>query len=167
MNSLLTWLHLFGISVSLGSSLYFVLVFYPSLKAISDPERKMKIVAEQLKYFHPLFLFGICLVFVTGAMGLTDLKISFGQLYYSSFGRILLWKFGLTLLIFLIAGGQCFGMGLKLQRMANGVIEGSLERQERLAKAIKKMATYNIVLIAVTIYFGLKLVPIIYGPSLH
>ena len=165
MNYLLSWLHLMGIVISLGISLYFVFVFYPSLKAVSDSTQKMKMIAEQLKYFHPLFLFGICLVFVTGAMRLTDLKIGFGELYYSSFGRILLWKFGLTLLIFLIAGGQCFGMGLKLQRMANGVMEGDLPRQERLAKAIKKMATYNIVALAVTVYFGLKLIPIIYGAS--
>jgi uncharacterized membrane protein len=144
--------------------LFLVFVFFPSLKTIPDRAQRMKTLAAAIQYFHPIFLLGICTVFMTGAIRLTDLKIDFGQLYYSSLGRVLLWKFGLTTLIFLIAGGQCFGMGLKLQRMANGVIEGTIERQERLANAIKKMATWNLIALAVTIYFGLKLLPIVYGP---
>jgi len=163
MTHWLTWLHLMGVAISLGSSVFFVFALFPSLKNQTDPQAKMKAVANTLQYYHPIFLLGICVVFMTGAMRLTDLKIDFGQFYYSALGHALMWKFGFTLLIFLIAGGQCFGMGLKLQRMANGVIEGTIERQERLANTIKKMATYNIVLIAATIYFGLKLVPIIYG----
>lgn len=166
MNFLLSWLHVAGAALSLGTSVFFVFVLYPSLKD-ADPKHRTKAIADTLKYYHPLFLLGICVVFMTGAMRLTDLKIGYGQLYYSAFGHTLLWKFGLTLFIFLIAGGQCFGMGLKLQRMANGVMEGSIERQEKLARAIKKMALYNIVLIAVTIYFGLRLVPMIYGEPPH
>ena len=168
MTHWLTWLHLMGVAVSLGCNVFFVFVLFPSLQTQADPQLKMKAIAGTLKYYHPIFLLGICVVFMTGAVRLTDLKIDFGQMYYSSLGHALMWKFGFTMLIFLIAGGQCFGMGLKLQRMVNGVIEGSLERQERLANAIKKMATYNIVLIAVTVYFGLKLIPIIYGtPNVH
>jgi len=163
VNHLLSWLHIAGVAVSLGTSLFFVFVFYPSLKTIADPAQRMKTLAAALQYFHPIFLLGICTVFMSGAMRLTELKIDFGQLYYSSLGHALMWKFGLTTLIFLIAGGQCFGMGLKLQRMANGVIEGTMERQERLANAIKKMATYNLIALAVTLYFGLKLLPIVYG----
>ncbi len=161
--SWLTWLHLLGVAVSLGSNVFFVFVLFPSLKTQSDSQQRLKAIAATLQYYHPIFLLGICVVFMTGAIRLTDLKIDFGQMYYSALGHALMWKFGFTMLIFLIAGGQCFGMGLKLQRMANGVIEGTLERQEKLANAIKKMALYNIVLLAVTIYFGLKLVPIIHG----
>jgi len=160
---LLSWLHVTGVAVSLGSSLFLVYVMFPSLKSIDDRAQRMKTLAAAIQYFHPIFLLGICTVFMSGAMRLTDLKIGFGQLYYSSVGHVLLWKFGLTTLIFLIAGGQCFGMGLKLQRMANGVIAGTLERQERLANTIKKMAAFNLIVLAVTIYFGLKLMPIIYG----
>lgn len=163
MTHVLSWLHVTGVAVSLGTGLFLVFVFFPSLKVIEDRQQRMKVLAAAIQYFHPIFLLGICTVFMTGAIRLTDLKIDFGQLYYSSLGHVLLWKFGLTTLIFLIAGGQCFGMGLKLQRMANGVIEGTIERQERLANAIKKMATYNLITLAVTIYFGLKLLPIVYG----
>jgi uncharacterized membrane protein len=163
MNQFLVWLHLFGIVVSLGSGLFFILVFYPSLKSIPEPGQRMKTLAEALKYFHPLFLFGICLVFVSGAIRLTDLKIGFGTLYYSTFGRILLWKFGMTLLIFLAAGMQCFGMGLKLGRMANGVIPGDLPTQERYARKIKRVMTVNLIFLGITLYIGLKLMPIVYG----
>jgi len=163
MSHVLAWLHVTGVAVSLGTGLFLVFVFFPALKIIEDRQQRMKVLATAIQYFHPIFLLGICTVFMTGAIRLTDLKIDFGQLYYSSLGHVLLWKFGLTTLIFLIAGGQCFGMGLKLQRMANGVIEGTIERQERLANAIKKMATYNLIALAVTIYFGLKLLPIVYG----
>ncbi|HEX5038409.1 MAG TPA: hypothetical protein VFX30_14735 [bacterium] len=163
MSHVLSWLHVTGVAVSLGTGLFLVFVFFPALKIIEDRQQRMKLLAAAIQYFHPIFLLGICTVFMTGAIRLTDLKIDFGQLYYSSLGHVLLWKFGLTTLIFLIAGGQCFGMGLKLQRMANGVIEGTIERQERLANAIKKMATYNLIALAVTIYFGLKLLPIVYG----
>ena len=163
MNHFLQWLHLLGIVISLGSGLYFILVFYPSLKVLPDPALRMKSLAESLKYFHPLFLFGICLTFVSGAIRLTDMKIGFGGLYYSSFGKILLWKFGMTLLIFLAAGMQCFGMGLKLGRMANGVIPGTLALQEKCARKIRKVMITNLVFLAVTLYIGLKLIPIIYG----
>ena len=167
MTSWLTWLHLVGVAVSLGSNIFFVFVLFPSLKTQADPQQRLKAIAATLQYYHPIFLLGICVTFMTGAIRLTDLKIDFGQVYYSSLGHALMWKFGFTMLVFLIAGGQCFGMGLKLQRMANGVIEGTIERQERLATAIKKMATYNIVLITAAIYFGLKVVPIIYGTPPH
>lgn len=163
MTPILVWLHLLGIVISLGSGLFFILVFYPSLKSLPDPAQRMKTLAEALKYFHPLFLFGICLVFVSGAIRLTDLKIGFGTLYYSTFGRILLWKFGMTLLIFLAAGMQCFGMGLKLGRMANGVIPGDLALQEKYARKIKRVMTVNLIFLAVTLYIGLKLIPLVYG----
>lgn len=128
----------------------------------------MKVLSEALKYFHPLFLFGICLTFVTGAIRLTDLKIGFGALYYSTFGKILLLKFGMTLLVFLAAGMQCFGMGLKLGRMANGVIPGDLAVQERYARKIRRVMTVNLVFLAITLYIGIKLIPIVYGTaSLH
>lgn len=163
MNLLLSWLHILGIVISLGSGLFFVLIFYRSLKVLPDPSQRMKVLAESLRFFHPLFLFGICLTFVTGAIRLTDLKIGFGDLYYSTFGRILLWKFGMTLLIFMTAGMQCFGMGLKLGRMATGVIPGDLALQERYAKKIRRVMTFNLVFLAATLYMGLKLVPLIYG----
>lgn len=163
MNYPLSWLHILGTVISLGSGLFFVLVFYPSLKIIPDPAQRMKVLAESLRYFHPLFLFGICLVFVTGAIRLTDLKIGFGGLYYSTFGRILLWKFGMTLLIFLAAGMQCFGMGLKLGRMANGVIPGDLPLQEKQARKIRRVMTVNLIFLAATLYIGLKLIPLIYS----
>src|SRR3989338_722274 len=143
MNFFISWLHLLGIAISLGSGLFFILVFYPSLKSLPDPAQRMKTLAEALKYFHPLFLFGICLTFVTGAIRLTDLKIGFGALYYSTFGKILLLKFGMTLLVFLAAGMQCFGMGLNLGRMANGVIPGDLAFQEKYARKIKRVMTVN------------------------
>lgn len=161
---ILPWLHLLGIAISLGSGLFFVLVFYPSLKSIPDPSQRMKTLAESLRYFHPLFLFGICLTFVSGAMRLTDLKIGFGALYYSSLGKILLWKFGLTTVIFMLASMQCFGMGLKLGRMANGVILGDLPLQERYARKIRKVMIYNLAFLSATLYAGAKLIPIIYGP---
>jgi uncharacterized membrane protein len=161
--SLLVWLHIMGVVISLGGGLFFVLVFLPTLKSLPDPHQRMKVMAESLKYFHPLFLFGICLTFMTGAMRLTDLKIGFGAFYYSSVGKILIWKFSMTMLIFLLASMQCFGMGLKLGRMANGVIPGDLATQERYARKIKKVLTWNLVFLAITLYIGLKMIPIVYG----
>ena len=163
--SFLSFLHLFGICISLGSGLFLVLVFYPSMKALPDPAQRMKALAEALRYFHPLFLFGICLVFMTGAIRLTDLKIGFGSFYYSSLGKVLLWKFGMTLLIFLVAGMQCFGMGLKLGRMANGVIPGDLALQERYARKIRRATIANTLFLSLTLYIGLKMIPIVHGAS--
>ncbi len=163
MSPILSWLHVLGAVISLGCNIFFVLILFPSVRFITDEKLRLKILANTLKYYHPLFLFGICLTFVTGAIRLTDLKIDFGSLYYGTFGNVLLWKFAFTMMIFLVAGGQCFGMGLKLQRMANGVIEGSLERQNKIANALKKMALYNIFLLAAAIYFGLKLMPMVYA----
>lgn len=163
MNFLLSWLHLLGVTISIGSGLYFVLVTYPSLKGFEDRYQRIKILAENLKYFHPLFLFGICMVFVTGAMRLTDLKIGFGTSYYAELGTVLLWKFGMTMVIFLIGSMQCFGMGLKLGRMANGVIPGDIELQERYANKIKRAMSINLVFLIITLFIGLKIIPLIYG----
>ncbi|GEM_PF-2464927 len=162
-HELLKWFHLMGIVLSLGGAILFAFGVFPALQLIEDKSQRMRILAGVIKYFHPLFLLGICTTFMTGAMRLTDLKIGFGSAYYASLGKILMIKFGLTTLIFLIGAGQCFGMGLKLTRMSNGVIEGTMERQEKLAGLIRKMTIYNVVLISVTIYFGLKLIPMIYG----
>ena len=163
MGTFLIWLHLFGIAISIGSGLFFVLVLYPSLKAIPDPSLRMKTLAESLRFFHPLFLFGICLIFMSGAIRLTDLKIGFGALYYTTFGKILLWKFGMTLLIFMVASMQSFGMGLKLGRMANGIIPGDISLQEKYARKIRRATVANLVFLAVTLLMGLKLIPLVYG----
>jgi uncharacterized membrane protein len=157
MTSLLTFLHLFGLALSLGGAAGFLFVLYPALKAIESHEARMKILGNSLRYYHPLFLFGICLTFMSGAIHLTDFKIAFGTQYFSVFGKILLWKFGMTLLIFLIAGMQCFGMGLKLTRMVNGVIPGDLATQERYAKKIWRAQIVNLVLLAVTLWLGLEM----------
>ncbi len=157
MIDLLTFLHLFGLVLSLGGGTVFVFVLYPSLKFLAEPADRMKLLGNSLRYFHPIFLFGICLTFMTGAMHLTQLKIGLGSSYYEKLGGILLWKFGMTLLIFLVAGMQCFGMGLKLQRMANGVIAGDLVRQEYYAKKIWRAQLVNLVLLAVTLWLGLKM----------
>lgn len=154
---MLTYLHLLGTCMSLGGGLVFVLVLYPSLKFLDDPTARMKLFGNSLRYFHPIFLLGICLTFMSGAIHLTDLKISLAGSYFEKLGGILLWKFGMTLLIFLIAGMQCFGQGLKLTRMVNGVIEGDLAKQERYAKKIWRAQLVNVVLLAVTLWLGLKM----------
>jgi len=163
MGRLLSFLHLFGIVASLGSGLFFILVFYPSLKKIGDPAERMRILGGSLRYYHPLFLFGICLTFMSGAIHLTQFKIAFGTTYFEKLGEILLWKFATTLLIFLIAGMQCFGMGLKLARMAYGVIPGDLAKQERYAKKIWRAQVVNLVLLAVTLWLGLVMAGIANG----
>ena len=162
MNQFTIWLHVLGVIISLGSGLFLVLVLFPSLKAFPDPTQRMKILSENIKFFHPLYLFGICLSFVTGAIRLTDLKIGFGPAYYSALGHVLMWKFGMTTAIFMVASMQCFGMGLKFSRMINGVIPSDLALQERYAQKIRKATIANVVLLAITLYIGLKLVPIIY-----
>lgn len=162
-HELLRWLHMIGVVVSLGGAVLFAFGVTPALLVIEDRSQRIKVFAKVIQFFHPTFLFGICLTFMTGAMRLTDLKIGFGTEYFKQLGTLLMIKFGLTTLIFLIGSGQCFGMGLKVTRMANGVLEGTIERQEKLAHLIRKMTIYNVVLMAVTIYFGLKIVPMIYG----
>lgn len=163
MNTLLPWFHVLGVVISLGTALFFMGVFLPSLKVIEEPDRRMKLIAEALRYFHPLFLLGICITFVSGALRLMDWKEIFASHYPVPVVNLLLWKFGVTLLIFLVAGGQCIGMGLKFGRMANGVIPGDLALQEKYLGKIRRMMSINIVLIGIAMYLGLKLIPMIYG----
>ncbi len=87
---MLTTLHLFGVVLSLGGGIAFVFVLYPSLKSLEDPVQRMKLLGNSLRYFHPLFLFGICLTFMTGAFHLTALKLRFGPAYYDRLSQILL-----------------------------------------------------------------------------
>ncbi|MBI2982539.1 MAG: hypothetical protein HYY44_09680 [Deltaproteobacteria bacterium] len=157
MSLLLSYLHLFGIALSLGSGIFFIVVFPFALKSVADPAERTKAFANSLRFFHPLFLFGICLTFMSGAIHLTDFKIEFGTEYFNRFGGLLIWKFAFTLLIFLIAGMQCFGMGLKLTRMANGVIPGDLATQERYVRKIKTAQSANSILLAITIWIGIQL----------
>lgn len=162
MTSILSWLHVSGIIISLGSAIGLVVLFSSKFPSLSDPHEKMKFLAAKIQRLHPLYLFGICLTFVTGAMRLTDLKIGYGAAYYPTLGKILMWKFGMTTLIFMVASMQCFGMGLKFGRMANGVIPGDLATQERYARKIKKATLANILFIFITVLIGLKMIPVIY-----
>ncbi|MBI2082639.1 MAG: hypothetical protein HYT76_03635 [Deltaproteobacteria bacterium] len=157
MNLVLNYLHIFGVVLSLGSGFFFIFIFPAALNSISDSGQRVQVFAASLRLFHPLFLLGLCLTFMSGAIHLTHFKIQFGTEYFNKFGGLLIWKFALTLLIFLIAGMQCFGMGLKLTRMASGVIQGDLATQERYARKIKTAQTLNLILLAVTIWFGIKL----------
>ena len=157
MSYFMIWLHVMGIVISLGAALLLVLAVYPAANKITDEEQRFQMLAGVLKYFHPLYLFGICLVFMTGAIGLTDLKIDLGLSYYDQVGNILIKKFALTMLIFLVASMQCFGQGLKVTRMANGVIEADLATKQRYLKKIYRATLINIILIAITLYIGLQL----------
>ncbi len=158
----LSFLHVSGIIISLGSAVGLLILFSSSHPHLPDPHEKMKFLAAKIQRLHPLYLFGICLTFMTGAMRLTDLKIGYGAAYYPTLGKILMWKFGMTTVIFMVASMQCFGMGLKFGRMANGVIPSDLATQERYARKIKKATLANILFILVTVFIGLKLIPIIY-----
>ncbi len=157
MSSWLLWLHLSGIIISLGSAVLIVGAVYPGTTWIEDKSQRFMMIAGILKYFHPLFLFGICLIFMTGAIGLTDLKIDLGTAYYTKIGSVLLQKFGLTMLIFLFGSMQCVGTGLRVARMANGVIESDEPTKTRYLMKIYRTTIINIILLAVTLYIGLKL----------
>lgn len=157
MSQFMIWLHLMGIVISLGAGLLLVLGIYPAAKKLGDDEARFQMLAGILKYFHPLYLFGICLTFMTGAIGLTSLKIGLGGTYYEQVGGVLMQKFGMTMLIFLIASMQCFGQGLKVTRMANGVIPADLPTKQRYLRKIHRATSINIVLIAITLYIGLQL----------
>ncbi len=151
------WLHLMGIVLSLGASVLLIVGIYPAAQKIEDAEQRFQMLASILKYFHPLYLFGICLVFMSGAIGLTDLKIGLGTGYYEKISGPLMIKFGFTMMIFLIASMQCFGQGLKVTRMANGIIEADRATKDKYINKIKRATMINIVLIAITIYYGLQL----------
>ena len=163
MTRLLIVLHLIGLAVSLGGGLCFLLVFYPALQGLEDRSLRMRWLANAIRYYHPLFLAGICLAFMSGAIHLTQLKIDFGAAYFAQLGKILLWKFGLTLLIFLVAGMQCFGMGMRFGRMAYGVIPGDLALQERYAKKIWRAQAFNLILLLAVLWLGVKLGALIHN----
>ncbi len=153
----LKWLHIAGLVLSLGSGLTFLVIMRPAAATIEDRKERLKITAKLIQYFHPLYLLGICTLFMSGAWGLTQLKIGLGNNYFQTVSGILYWKFGLTTVIFLIASMQCFGQGLKLTRMVNGIIPGDLDRQEYYVKKISRATFMNVILLAVTLYFGLKM----------
>ena len=157
MSMWMIWLHLMGIVISLGAGLLLVIGIYPACRRIEDEDVRFRTLAGILKYFHPLYLFGICLTFMTGAIGLTTLKIGLGETYYQQIGGILIQKFGLTMLIFLVASMQCFGQGLKVTRMANGIIPADSATKEKYLKKIYRATLINVILIAITLYIGLKL----------
>ncbi len=58
---------------------------------------------------------------------------------------------------------QCFGQGLKLTRMVNGVIEGDLARQEYYARKVWRSQLVNLVFLAVTLWMGLKMSSVIHN----
>lgn len=160
---MLSFLHLLGLALSLGGGTVFLFVLYPSLQFLPSPEERMKVLGNSLRYYHPIFLFGICLTFMSGAIHLTELKLRFGSSYFDALSGILLWKFGMTLMIFLIAGMQCFGQGLKLTRMVNGVIPGDLAKQERYAKKIWRAQLLNLIFLVATLWVGMKMGALIHN----
>lgn len=153
----LKWLHIIGLVMSLGSGLTFLLVMRPAANTIEAASERLKVTAKLIGYFHPLYLLGICTLFMSGAWGLTQLKIGLGSNYFEKVSAILYWKFGLTTVIFLVASMQCFGQGLKLTRMVNGIIPGDIDRQEYYVKKITRATFVNVILLAVTLYVGLKM----------
>ncbi len=146
-----------GWVVSFGTGCYFAFILYPSLNEIDDRLLRMRVLARSLRYYHPIYLFGLCLSFMTGAMMMTALKINLGASYFDKLLAPLGWKFLFVLLVFNVAAMQCFGQGLKLGRMAIGVIPGDIETQERYARKIRKTQIFNLGLILVTVYFGYRL----------
>lgn len=161
MNFLLG-LHILGWVVSFGAGFYVAFILYPSLRVIEDSSLRMKVLAASLKRFHPFYLLGICVSFMTGAFMLTRLKISLGGEYFDRMLGPLGWKFLMVLLVFNLAAMQCFGQGLKLYRMAFGVIPGDLPTMERYARKIHRTQIINLVFILITVYFGYRLHDVIH-----
>lgn len=152
--TLLGGLHLLGWVISFGTGFYVAFILYPSLRVIEDPSLKMKVLAASLQRFHPFYLLGISVSFMTGAFMLTQLKISMGGGYFDRMLAPLGWKFLMVLLVFNLAAMQCFGQGLKLYRMAFGVIPGDLPTMERYACKIHRTQIINLAFILITVYFG-------------
>jgi uncharacterized membrane protein len=151
------WLHLMGPALSFGSGAFFIFVFYPAFKSLEDSQARMKVFVQGIKYFHPIYLLGFCVALLSGASQITDLKINLGSNYFDVIAQPLLWKFGLTLLMFMIGGIQSFGFGLPLTKMVNGLIEGSDEQKDSYVNKIWWATLINLILIGVTVFIGLKL----------
>ncbi|MBI1909210.1 MAG: hypothetical protein HYS22_03480 [Deltaproteobacteria bacterium] len=147
----LHFFHLLGLCIALGGPLFFNFILYPSLKFLPEKKERHLLLAQLIRYYHPFFLGGLCLIFLSGAFRLTDLKEGLGGSYFDQVGGLLMFKFGMTLLIFNTACMQAIGTGLKYGRMVMGVIPGDEATIDRYAKKIWRVSLINLLLIAGTV----------------
>jgi len=78
--------HLLASMVYLGGSWFLGAALIPGLAALA-PERRVRIVAAVIRWYHPTSLAALGVLVMTGAFSLTSAKAALGPQYFPSCSR--------------------------------------------------------------------------------
>lgn len=107
--------HLLASMVYLGGSWFLGAALIPGLSGLA-PERRVRIVAAVIRWYHPTSLAALGVLVMTGAFTLTSAKAALGPQYFPALFTLLGPKLLLAFVLVMLSSYQFFGLGLRLVR---------------------------------------------------
>jgi len=119
LNDLIVFIHVISAILWLGGMFFIALVMVPSLRKLGSRETRTEILSNSARRFRTVSWVAIPILVMTGIMnsinrGVSLHSISSGELFSSTFGKILLIKVSLVIMIIFLSILHDFILGPRL-----------------------------------------------------
>lgn len=152
-----SWLHLLALTAYLGSLAGLWLMVLPHLGSIREPQGRLEFLARSLRLYNPLQTGALGLLVLSGALGLTDLKAAYRQLFAKELGLLLGLKLAFSFLLILVSVYQAMGVGHRFVRRYEGGESISAEELNSVTRRLRVSTLLILILAAITVWLGLGL----------
>ena len=130
------WLHLLGLAVYFGSTLYLLIGVLPAARRIADTAARQSFLALHFKTYNPLTIGALGIQVMTGAFNLTSYKAILRAEFYEKVGYLLVWKLTLVFFLIMLATYVSFGIGLRIVRHEQWAEQLG---EERLSSMVRRL----------------------------
>jgi len=149
------WIHVLSLCVYIGCVAIFLFLFLPSLDALENPDSKGKILIRGLRVYNPLQVGSLGVLLMSGAFNLGRYKVKGPEIFWDSFGSILILKLGLAFILIILSIHQT--MAITHPAVRRYQFNQHAFPLDRLLKRIR-ITSWMILLLAVVVTFvGLRL----------
>lgn len=141
---LLSWVHLLGVTVYLGSVVGLGFILLPALGAIKNHEAQVNLLARGLKLYNPLQSGALGVLVLSGALQVTEIKAVYRELFLKELGLRLGLKLTLSFILILLSTYQSMAVAHRFVRRHES---GEFLSSQELRLTVRRLHALTFVLI--------------------
>ncbi len=108
------WVHIISLALYAAATLAILVYAIPRARVLADPQERLARAAAAMKIYDPFSIAVLGVIVMTGAFSLTAYKDALRERFFEQMGAVLIWKFGLTFLLIIMASYMAFGLGNRI-----------------------------------------------------
>lgn len=154
---LTSWIHLLALAAYVGAIAGLSAIVLPGLALVETHGARVKLLSRSLKFYNPMQSGALGVMVLTGAIGITDLKAEYRQLFTKEFGAMLGLKLVLSFILILVSTHQSMAVALRFVRRSESgepIAPGELQS---VAERLRRSTLFLLALAAATVWMGTQL----------